>query len=130
MEFRCRLSTPGGEITEAIYVAESESRLRQELEQKGLCVLALQPRHAIAGWAPRLPVRRGVATREFLVFNQELATLLKAGMPLVQSLDILRMRMSNPLFKSVLDDVYERVRSGAALSEAFAAHGDLFPAVY
>jgi type IV pilus assembly protein PilC len=130
MEFRCRLSTPGGEITEGIYVADNEGRLRHELEQKGLCVLALQPRHAIAGWAPQLPSRRSVPMREFLVFNQELATLLKAGMPLVQSLDILRMRMANPLFKSVLDDIHERVRSGAALSEAFAAHGELFPAVY
>jgi type IV pilus assembly protein PilC len=130
MEFRCRLSTPGGEISEGIYVADSESRLRQELEQKGLCVLALQPRHAIAGWAPRLPTRRRVPTREFLVFNQELATLLKAGMPLVQSLDILRLRMSHPLFKSVLDDIYEQVRAGASLSDAFAGCGDLFPAVY
>jgi type IV pilus assembly protein PilC len=130
MEFRCRLSTPGGEVTEGIYVADSESRLRQELEQKGLCVLALQPRHAIAGWAPRLPARRRVPTREFLVFNQELATLLKAGMPLVQSLDILRMRMANPLFKGVLDEIHEQVRAGTALSDAFAAHGDLFPPVY
>ena len=46
------------------------------------------------------------------MFNQELATLLKAGMPLVQSLDILRRRVNNPVFKAVLDDVYERVRSG------------------
>jgi type IV pilus assembly protein PilC len=48
----------------------------------------------------------------------------------VQSLDILRARMSNPLFKLVLDDVYEKVRGGTALSDAFAAHGELFPAVY
>ena len=128
MEFRCRLSTPGGEITEGIYVADSEARLRHDLEQKGLCVLALQPRHAIAGWAPRLPARRRMPTREFLVFNQELATLLKAGMPLVQSLDILRRRMTNPLFKGVLDEIHEKVRAGTALSDAFAAHGDLFPA--
>jgi type IV pilus assembly protein PilC len=130
MEFRCRLSTPGGEITEGIYVADSETRLRHELEQKGLCVLDLRPRHAIAGWAPRFSSRRRVPTREFLVFNQELATLLKAGMPLVQSLDILRMRMSNPLFKGVLDEIHEQVRAGAALSDAFAAHGDLFPPIY
>ena len=64
-------------------------------------------------------------SREFLVFNQELATLLKAGMPLVQSLDILRRRVTNPVFKAVLDDVYERVRAGSALSEAFEAHGEL-----
>ena len=51
-------------------------------------------------------------------------------MPLVQSLDILRQRVANPLFKSVLDDVYERVRAGSSLSEAFEAHGTLFPGVY
>ena len=64
--------------------------------------------------------RRRIKRHEFLVFNQELATLLKAGMPLVQSLDILRSRLSNPVFKSVLDDVYEKVRGGTALSDAFA----------
>jgi type IV pilus assembly protein PilC len=130
MEFRCRLSTPGGEISEGIYVADSEARLRQDLEKRGLCVLALRPRHALARWAPRLPARKAFSTREFLVFNQELATLLKAGMPLVQSLDILRGRMSSPSFKAVLDDVCEKVSAGTALSEAFASHGDLFPGVY
>jgi type IV pilus assembly protein PilC len=51
-------------------------------------------------------------------------------MPLVQSLHILRQRVQSPLFKSVLDDVYERVRAGNSLSEAFEAHGTLFPGVY
>jgi type IV pilus assembly protein PilC len=51
-------------------------------------------------------------------------------MPLVQSLDILRRRVTNAVFKGVLDDVHERVRSGSALSEAFEAHGSLFPGVY
>jgi type IV pilus assembly protein PilC len=74
--------------------------------------------------------RRRVRQQEFLVFNQELATLLKAGMPLVQSLDILRQRVSNPTFKAVLDGVHEKVKAGTALSDAFAEHGDLFPAVY
>jgi type IV pilus assembly protein PilC len=64
------------------------------------------------------------------VFNQELATLLKAGMALVPSLDILRQRVAHPTFKSVLDDVYERVKAGTALSDAFAEHGTVFPAVY
>ncbi len=130
MEFRCRLSTAGGAITEEIFVADSEARLRHDLEQKGMCVLALEPRHAIAGWMPRLPSRRRIPTREFVVFNQELATLLKAGMPLVQSLDILRGRMTNPLFKGVLDEIHEKVRAGTSLSDAFSAHADLFPGVY
>jgi len=111
-------------------VAETEARLRHELEEKGLYVLSLQPKGAIAGVSLRLPQRSGINMREFLVFNQELATLLKAGMPLVQSLDLLRRRVVSPAFRSVLDDVHEKVRSGTALSDAFASHGELFPRVY
>ena len=130
MEFRCRLGTPGGEIIEGIYAAETEARLRQEFEEKGLYVLGISRAGGAALGRLRLPTRARVGTREFLVFNQELATLLKAGMPLVQSLDILRRRITNPFFKSVLDDVYDRVRAGSSLSEAFEAHGSLFPGVY
>jgi type IV pilus assembly protein PilC len=130
MEFRCRLGTPDGDVIESVYVADSESQLRHELEHKGMCILRLRPRRGVGSLALELPRRRRIPVREFLVFNQELATLLKAGMPLVQSLDILRDRLSNPLFKSVLDDVHEQVRAGTALSEAFASHGDLFPGVY
>ncbi|HUC76101.1 MAG TPA: type II secretion system F family protein [Vicinamibacterales bacterium] len=130
MEFRCRLASPSGEITEGVYVAEDEARLRHELEEKGLYVLSLHAKGTIGGLSLKLPQRRAIGTREFLIFNQELATLLKAGMPLVQSLDLLRRQMTSPTFRAVLDDVHEKVRSGTALSDAFASHGDLFPRVY
>jgi type IV pilus assembly protein PilC len=130
MEFRCRLGTPGGEIVEGVYVAENEARLRREFEEKGLYVLAIQRAGRAALGSFKLPTRSRISTREFLIFNQGLATLLKAGMPLVQSLDILRQRVDNPLLKTVLDDVYDRVRAGSSLSEAFEAHGTLFPGVY
>jgi type IV pilus assembly protein PilC len=131
MEYRCRLGTPTGQIVEEVHVSESEDRLRHELEQRGFCVLGVQPR-GLTGriTLPAFAGRRRVPTREFLVFNQELATLLKAGMPLVQSLDILRSRIEHPTFRAVLDDVHERVRGGGALSDAFAAQGDLFPGAY
>jgi type IV pilus assembly protein PilC len=116
---------------EATYVAESEARLRLELEEKGLYLLSVQGRGGlkVGGVQLRLPRRRRIPTSEFIIFNQELATLLKAGLPLVQSLDILRKRVPNPYFKAALDDVYEKVRSGSALSEAFEAQ-KLFSGVY
>jgi len=129
MEFRCRLGTSTGEIVEGVYIADSEARLRRELEEKGLFVLSLQPRGFVLG-LPGGRRRRRVSRQEFLVFNQELATLLKAGMPLAQSLDILKQRVNNPTFRAVLDGVYEKVVSGTSLSDAFGAHADLFPAVY
>ena len=130
MEFRCRLGTPGGEIIEGVYVADSEDRLRREFEDKGLYVLGIRRAGRLAIGSIALPSRSSISTREFLVFNQEMATLLKAGMPLVQSLDILRRRVTNPVFKSVLNDVFDRVRAGSSLSESFEAHGKMFPGVY
>jgi type IV pilus assembly protein PilC len=131
MEYRCRVATASGQIMEATYVAESEARLRLELEEKGLFLLSVQGKGGfkLGGLQLRLPRRRKVPNAEFIIFNQELATLLKAGLPVVQSLDILRKRVPNPLFKATLDDVYEKVRSGSALSEAFEAQ-KLFSGVY
>jgi len=109
MEYRCRLGTTSGEIIEGVYVAQNEAALRRELEDKGLHVLSLKPRMGLGGLS--FGGAGKIKRHEFLVFNQELATLLKAGMPLVQSLDILRQRVTNVVFKGVIDDVYERVRA-------------------
>jgi type IV pilus assembly protein PilC len=129
MEFRCRLVSASGEIVEGTYAAETEARLRHDLETQGLHVLSLRRRGALAG-VGGFPQRRKIPRHEFLVFNQEFATLLKAGMPLVQSIDLLRQQITNSVFRSVLDDVHDKVRGGTALSDAFASHGDLFPRVY
>jgi type IV pilus assembly protein PilC len=129
MEFRCRLVTASGEIVEGTYAAESEARLRHEFDNQGVHVLSLRKRSLLRGGGG-LPQRRKIPKHEFLVFNQEFATLLKAGMPLVQSIDLLRLQASNRLFRSILDDVHEKVRGGMALSDAFGGHGDVFPRVY
>ncbi len=130
MEFRCRLGTDTGEVIEEIHVADSEPLLRRELESKGLYILSLNRKGGWFGSGVSFSRRRRIKTREFLVFNQELATLLRAGLPLVQSLDILRQRIEDPGFRATLNDVHDRVRSGAALSEAFEAQGALIPGIY
>jgi type IV pilus assembly protein PilC len=130
LEFRCRLASPNGEVIEGVYVADSETRLRHELEEKGLYVLSLQRKGTLAGLSFELPKGHHLSSREFLMFNQELATLLKAGMPLMQSLDLLKRRVTTRVFRQVLDDVHDKVRAGSSLSDACASHGDLFPGVY
>src|SRR5215212_5028793 len=111
MEFRCRLVTASGEVVEGTYAAENEARLRHELETQGLHVLSLRKRGLLSGTGG-LPQPRKIPRHEFLVFNQEFATLLKAGMPLVQSLALLRQQVTNPVFKNVLNDVHDKVRGG------------------
>src|SRR5690606_9210292 len=130
MEFRCRLGTPGGGILEAVYAAENEASLRRDLEEQGLVVLSMRPAGVLGRLAPAFARRRRIKRRIFLEFNQQLATLVRSGMPLVQSLDLLRRGLPDPVFRSVLDAVHERVKSGAQLSEAFAEHCDLIPRVY
>lgn len=130
MEFRCRLGTPSGKIVDGLYEAEGEAQLRRRLEHEGLLVLSLRRRASVGGATLQLRPRRGPGRREFILFNQELATLLKAGLPLVESLDILRQRVDNPAFRATLDDVHERVRGGDALSAAFAAQRPPLPGVY
>ncbi len=132
MQFRCKVASAGGQVTQGTYVADSELALRHELESKGLFLLSLQRVGGIGvgQFSLQLPSRKHISSSEFLIFNQEMATLLRAGLPLVQSLDILRRRVPNPTLKAVLTDVYERVRSGSALSDAFEAQGGMFAGIY
>lgn len=130
MEFRCRVATATGRSTNRPSSRKAKNDCVTSWKQKGLFVLSIHRGAGASFGGFRLPQRRKIPQKDFILFNQELATLLKAGLPLVQSLDILRKRVKVPLFKSVLDDIYDNLRGGTALSEAFASHGDLFTGVY
>ncbi|HVR99445.1 MAG TPA: type II secretion system F family protein [Thermoanaerobaculia bacterium] len=132
MQFLCRVGTPDGRVLEQMFDAADESALRTDLVKRGLHVFEVRRRGgAVRAGMPKLGRRRKrVPAQEFLVFNQELAALLKAGLPLLQALDLMLERMKNLYFKSVLTEIRDQVKSGADLSEAFAAHGELFPRLY
>jgi type IV pilus assembly protein PilC len=130
-DYLCKVGTASGEIVERMYSAASETALRADLGARDLLVLSVRRRRGFASLLPGAGPRRGkIRAKEFLVFNQELAALLRAGMPILGSLDILIERRKNPVFRQALADIKEQVRGGASLSEAFSSHGDLFPAIY
>jgi type IV pilus assembly protein PilC len=131
MQFLCRVGTPEGAVLEQVHHGADAQSLRQELQRKGLHVFEVRPRRAVAGLALAGRRRmRKISPQRFLVFNQELAALLAAGLPLLQTLELMLERMRDPVFRQVLTDVRERVASGEELSAAFEAHGDLFPRLY
>jgi type IV pilus assembly protein PilC len=131
MEFLCRLGTPEGRVIEEIHESSDLESLRAALERRGFHVFAVERRgFGIALRLPTLRRRRRVSQRQFLLFNKELAALLRAGLPLLQSLDLLLERRAHPAFRSVLGEVRERVKAGEDLSDAFAHYGDLFPPLY
>lgn len=132
MQFVCRVGTPEGRVFEETFAASDETALRSELGKRGLHIFEIRRR----GVPMKLSLSLGRAGRkripdgEFLIWNQELAALLKAGLPLLQALDLMLERMKNPHFKAVLIDIRDRVKSGEDLSDAFAAYGTLFPRLY
>lgn len=130
-DFVCRLGTPTGQIVEKTYTAGSEDELRRSFESQDFLVFSIRKKAAAAALLDFSGLRRKrIAAKEFLIFNQELASLISAGLPIISSLDILIERRKNPVFKQVLTDIRDKVRSGTALSEAFESHGDLFPRIY
>lgn len=132
MQFVCRVGTPDGRVIEDVFNASDETALRSDLGKRGLHIFEVRRRGMptrISASAGRVR-RRRVSPQEFVVFNQQLAALLKAGLPLLQALELVLERMPNAGFRAVLTDIRDRIKSGEDLSEAFASHGDLFPRLY
>lgn len=128
-EFIVRVGTPDGEILERHVRAQSVSAAQDELRRQGMHVFETKRgSFSFADLVPRS--RRVISTERFLTFNQELLALVRAGLPIVQSFDIMLERQKNLRFREVLLDVRDKIKSGVALSDAFASYGDLFPAIY
>jgi type IV pilus assembly protein PilC len=132
-EFLLRVGTPEGEIREEKVEGASAISVREDFERRGFMVFEIRRRGALALLGPVLGGfrrRKKVPKQSFMVFNQQLISLLKAGLPLLQSFEILLERQENPVFRDVLRDIRDQIRSGISLSDAFASHGDLFPRLY
>ena len=131
-EFLCKYGTLNGEILQRNYHAESEKALREQMEQQGFYVFGIKRRwDALTLLKNIFTIRRKTVTdKEFMVFNQEFAALIHAGLPLLRCLELLMERVDNADFSTILEDVYRQVKSGASLSDAFASHPVVFPRVY
>ncbi len=129
-QFLAKVGTLAGDIEELAMTADTESVLRDELREKGYHIFWVRRSFGLGGIKNPFSRKQRITQTEFTLFNQELAALLKAGLPLLQCLDIMLERRSNPLFKRVLTDIRDKVKSGMALSDAFRSHGDLCPRIY
>jgi type IV pilus assembly protein PilC len=133
-EFICRLGTPAGEIVTRTVEAAAVGEVRSRLEREGFKVFAITPPKGegvssftrMGGTGQRTRVK----ANDFLLFNQQLAALLRAGIPILQAISMLRRRATSARLRVVLEEVEEAIRGGAALSQAFAAQGTTFPRIY
>jgi type IV pilus assembly protein PilC len=133
-EFICRLGTPAGEVVTRTIEAVGVQEARVRLESEGFRVFSVAPpkTRGVAGFTRggKGGVTARVNANEFLLFNQQLASILRAGIPILQAVIMLRKRSPSTRMRLVLADVEEKIRGGMALSAAFAAQGPLFPRIY
>jgi type IV pilus assembly protein PilC len=129
-EWVLKYADPRGEIHQQVAEAATERELRDKYAQQGFLIYSIKPRRELAG----LPVAVGARKKKlnlekFLIFNQQFVTLIRAGLPILKSLDLLAERLTDvklgPHIRSVRDDV----RNGALLSDAFGRQG-VFPPIY
>ena len=130
-EFICRLGTPSGEVLTRIVEATAAGEAKSRLESEGFRVFAVS--NAEKGLSALLPGGAGKKVRvksgDFLLFNQQLSALLRAGIPVLQSINLLKNRSASSTLREILADVEEKIKSGVPLSEAFEAQGT-FPRIY
>ena len=128
-DFVIKMADDRGHVLQKMESGTSAGEVRDRFSQQGYLVYWVKPRGILAGGDIRLPQRKKVKLDEFLVFNQQFVTLIKAGLPILTSLDLLIRRQRNPFFRSVLENVHDRVKAGELLSDAFAAQR-VFPRIY
>ena len=128
-EFVCKVADPTGRVFSQVEAAQSVVEARQKLSDRGLYVYSVQARGGFLTNTVGRPRDRVVKDADFLIFNQQFNTLIKAGLPILKALDLLAERAATPRLRPLLEEVRERVREGASLSEALEQQGS-FPKVY
>ncbi|HEX7253611.1 MAG TPA: type II secretion system F family protein [Thermoanaerobaculia bacterium] len=127
-QFSVKAGWPDGSVADEQVLAPDAGAARSEVERRGGHVFDVRRR----GFSLRAAgaKRARIKMSDFLIFNQEMIALLKAGLPVVHSFEILLERQESPGLRRVLADIKERVNAGASLSDAFAEQGDIFPRLY
>ncbi len=125
-EFKVRAATPEGRVVTRQVTAASAQHVALQLKKEGLYLLEAKSR----GF--RLPFTGPGRLKgwEFLTFNQGLAALLKAGLPVTECFEILLQRTGSPVLSEAIEDTMDGVRQGKSISEAMGAHPAVFPPLY
>ena len=128
-EFLCKVADGSGKVFLQVEPAESITEARQKLSDRGLFVYNVRPRAGLLGQMFGQRRQKSVDGNDFLVFNQQFNTLIKAGIPILKALDLLSERAAAERLRPVLGEVRRLVREGTTLSEALEQQG-VFPKVY
>jgi type IV pilus assembly protein PilC len=126
-EFLVKVADERGHVAQHVESARSQDEARERYSQQGLLVYSVRPRGMLGAgdWQRRRRVKMG----QFVIFNQQFVTLIRAGLPILTALELLAKRQRDARLKAQLENVRDRVRAGEVLSQAFDAQGS-FPRMY
>jgi type IV pilus assembly protein PilC len=123
-EFIIKLGDERGRVQEQVQTAATAEELRARFVHAGYHVFSVRARSGFGGF------KHGkVKLEPFLIFNQQFLTLIRAGLPILGSIQMLAKNQKNAHFAAQMDDVAARVKTGDALSSAFEAQSG-FPIMY
>jgi type IV pilus assembly protein PilC len=128
-EFVCKVGDTTGRVFEQMESAQTEEEAKQKLRDRGLYVFSVRSRLNLQTLLGRASRERSIRPKDFLIFNQQFNTLIKAGLPILKALDLLAERAAAVRLRPILAEVRKSVREGAMLSEALTEQGS-FPPVY
>jgi type IV pilus assembly protein PilC len=126
-EFVIKIADDRGRVQQHVEQGISEAEVRDRFSQQGYLVYWVKPQGLLAGGVSKR--RRKIKQSTFLVFNQQFLTLIRAGLPILNSLELLIKRQKDVKLKQILENVRDRVKGGELLSDAFAAQG-MIPKIY
>jgi type IV pilus assembly protein PilC len=127
-EFVIKIADDRGHSHQQVEHGYSEAEVRDRFSQQGYLVYWVKPQGLLSGGGS-LGRRRKLKQTSFLVFNQQFLTLIRAGLPILNSLDLLVKRQKDARLRQLLENVRDRVKGGESLSDAFAAQG-VVPKIY
>jgi len=128
-QYKARMTAEDGRVVVEPFLAISAADCRRHFESLGFCVLSVR-----RDWTQlrisSLSLEKRVKDRDFIMFNQELMALVRAGYPVLRSIEVIANRTKNPFLKEVLGKVENDIRHGRSLSDAFAPFENRFSKIY
>lgn len=126
MEFAWEARAKTGELRKGVMVADNQAAVEARLRQQQLSPVKVRKKLS----SINITIGSGVGTKELVIFTRQFATMIDAGLPLVQCLEILSNQQDNKIFAGILRDIKNHVEGGATFSEALGRHPKVFDSLY
>lgn len=127
--FLCRLAAEDGSVLTQSMLASSHHECQKHFEEKGFCVLSVK-----LDWKkiriPAFPFEKKIKDKDFIMFNQELVAMIRAGYPILKCIEVILNRVKDINLKELLMKIEKEIRGGKSLSEAFTPYEKYFSKVY